>query len=158
MLETSTPSRDLAEKLRARILDDSRKRSAMPSGSWTAEYVAEQSRLRAALKAEWAAREGLIQAQGRLTYQRLFGRLGDYLDWRLPADDHVSMWRRSTDRGVKISRWISQPYPLSPSAIREMMDASERLGLEFSIATRPAWHYPGSVLFVEWQVREQHEM
>jgi hypothetical protein len=104
------------------------------------------------LKAEWAEREGLVQANGRMTYQRLFGRVGDVSDWQLPYDDHVSMWRRPTDRGHKISRWISQPYPLSAKALNEMHEAAQRLGLEFSISNWPAWHYPGSVLFVEWRL------
>src|SRR5262245_50953242 len=101
----------LADQLRDAMLFESRRRASQPPGhGWTVNDIAESNRLRSALKAHWAKREGLVEAGGRITYQRLFGRSGDPRDCRLPHDDHVSMWRFSTDRGSKISRWISQPY------------------------------------------------
>jgi hypothetical protein len=153
MLRTATGDLALADQLRTAMLVEGRRRAArLPSSSWSTQDVAESNRLRAALKAQWAEREGLVEAGGRMTYQRLFGRIGDIGDWQLPYDDHVSMWRRPTDRGSKISHWISQPYPLSAAALKDMYEAAQRLGLEFSISTWPAWHYPGSVLFVEWRI------
>jgi len=111
----------------------------------------EMQSLEAALKKLWSERLGLVEMRGgALHWPRLFGKgvPRDGIGEGLPRDDHVSLWRQGGERHPCV--WVSQPYALAASDLGEMARFAEAHALDFSIATWPAWHYPGSVLFVEW--------
>ena len=65
-------------------------------------------------------------------------------DHDLPDHDHVSVWHREGHHVI-----VSQPYGLSEKACREIADLSD-LGIHVNIDTWPAWHFPGTVLQVEF--------
>lgn len=117
--------------------------------------VQKEDAIRESLKRKWANKNELRLARGRAGWWRLLG-LRSCFDsrWRpivlenLPGDDHCSLWLRNGEPAV----WVSQPYPLSSSKIGQMTYVAEQYGLSFEISTWPAWHYPGSVLFVEWKL------
>jgi hypothetical protein len=89
---------------------------------------AECDRLRDQLKAQWGEREGLVEAGGSRDWRRLFGQPPDDACFcpGLPADDHVSMWRKKDGNPSEIAVWVSQPYPLNGSRLREIYSVSQR--------------------------------
>jgi hypothetical protein len=102
--------------------------------------------------------DGLVPAKGTPSWQRLHGRRGPVADEcteraQLPGDDHVTLWRQPSDRGARISLWVSQPYGLTADDLAAMYAGAEERSLEFAVDTWPAWHNPGSVLFVTWRAR-----
>lgn len=109
------------------------------------------------LKADWAALGGLRQSRARSTFDPigwLLGkRLADYVVYDRPRwFDHGTCWTKDG----KPYCVVGQPYGLSSDDLRQLellVDA----GFDVSVSTRPAWHYPGSVLQVEvYLYREAH--
>ncbi len=140
----------LAQQLRA-SMDADNSRSVREK--WDGESQATED-LRAALIKEWSEARGVVQANGQHDWRRLFGKTGVPIGAGLPGDDHVSIWRRPSDHGSKISIWVSQPYGISSDTLRLMTYIADERGLDYKISAWPAWHFPGSVLFFEWTVRE----
>ena len=132
------------EELFARLLesmveDHKAKRSATP----------QTDSLRRALIKNWSECRGGVKRRRSVSSWRWLvgGHAGRYRyqeDYHLPCDDHVSLWSNATTR-----IWVSQPYPgrFDPEEMTSFANAN---GLAFSVSPWPGWHYPGSVLFVEW--------
>lgn len=148
--QTTDKHRDLATELRVSMNEDAQRAQKQ---RWTGPS-AQTTDLEAMLRLQWATSRGVVVAEGNRDWRRLFGKNSGPIGANLPNDDHVTMWRKPTDRGRKISIWVSQPYPLGFDGLREMVDFANRHGLQFKVSTWPAWHYPGSVLFVEWTVHD----
>ena len=67
-----------------------------------------------------------------------------------PEGDHTSVWRRIGAKGYEPTEvFVSQPYGFE-SWKDEMIKFANANGLCFWVSERPAWHYPGSVMHVEW--------
>ena len=98
------------------------------------------------LTEQWAQKYRLKQSRGRRDWKRLVWRQsGDFME-PLPGDDHTSLWYRDGKAAV----YISQPYGIAAETLAKMQEACRVHGLAFDVSTWPAWHYPGSVLFVTW--------
>lgn len=112
---------------------------------------AETIRLRKALAHRWAEQRGGLKQRrtidgwrwllGGHSHRHYFGHLSEF---SLPCDDHVTYWSNATTR-----IWVSQPYP-GRLDVEEMTAFAKANGLDYTISPWPGWHYPGSVLFVEW--------
>lgn len=115
-----------------------------------------QESLRNALTGAWATYYGLKRA-GVSHWQSLFNKRYPAPNsamrrwWQTPEGDHCSVWRRISSKGFESTEvFVSQPYPLSDRLFQEMKDFADEHGLCFWIGERPAWHFPGRVLHVEW--------
>lgn len=114
-----------------------------------AEAVSEQWRK------DYAIREKLKPVSAHVCVSRLLGkrcpeerdRSGDAIceSYMIPRGDHLSEWR--AEDGSR--RLVSQPYGMDYESLKELVTFCERLGLEADIDAYPAWHFPGSTLFVE---------
>ena len=123
---TSAATRDRTELLRA-----------LPAGG--GDVTATQI-----TRDEWAAGEGLRQSHATTDPVRwlLGGRSPNYSApprWM----DHGTRWTRDG----KPYCLVGQPYQLLDDDLEELARLAE-LGLDVSVATYPAWHYPGHVLSV----------
>jgi hypothetical protein len=110
--------------------------------------------LETTLQTAWASYYGLKRA-GVSHWQSLFNQRfphGPYAaDWRTPEGDHMSVWRRIGSKGFEPTEvFVSQPYGVWPSLLDKMKAFANEHGLRFWASERPAWHYPGQVLHVEW--------
>lgn len=122
-------------------------------------YSAQTYILRKSLMDAWAEPRGLVQAHGAINRYRLFGKQGParsyHLGHGMPNDDHVSIWRRKTDHGIKISAWVSQPYfPTRSEDHKRMSDFAKEFGFQYIWSQWPAWHYPCAVAFITWTVKD----
>jgi hypothetical protein len=101
----------------------------------------------------WARQHRLKLTNGNHYWARLVGRRstddGSNVPQNLPGDDHCSLWNADG----KPFCYVSQPYSLSTRDVAEMAEACASYGLDVQITTYPAWHYPGSVLFIVWTRR-----
>jgi len=110
-------------------------------------------RERERLRDLWAARCGLRPSSARTDpIPWLLGR-------RSPCYSAPAQWFDHGTRWVKDGRpacLVGQPYQLHVDDLRELADL-EQLGLQVTVATSPAWHYPGSVLgVVVWAEAGEH--
>ncbi|MFL6353355.1 MAG: hypothetical protein ACJ74Z_16105 [Bryobacteraceae bacterium] len=64
---------------------------------------------------------------------------------RPPRDDHHSLW---TWQGKPVI-YVYQPYGLSDSDTKQLVEYCETMHLGFSIDAHLAWHWPGNVLLIE---------
>ena len=100
---------------------------------------------REALMATWMQKHGLRPSRSR-DWQRLCGKRRRPGEWSpLPGQDHERLFNKDGRAAV----FTFQPYDLGWKTLRALVKTCEAHGLEASIRTWPAWHYPGSVLFVE---------
>lgn len=144
----------LATALYDSMVDDHKRMN----GNLLARYSTQTHELRKSLIAAWSEPRGLVEARGAENYNRLFGKQGPgRLYWAcngLPNDDHVSIWRRRTDHGIKISAWVSQPYDLREEDIVTMQEGADELGLQFDVSKWPSWHYPTPhISFIVWTIK-----
>lgn len=65
----------------------------------------------------------------------------------IPAADHCSEWKKDGETVIV----VSQPYGLSYSRLKETVAFCEEHGLEASIDSLLSWHFPGSVVSVEYR-------
>lgn len=103
----------------------------------------------------YAAKHNLKPVNVHVCVHRLLGkrcpeerdRSGDSIceSYRIPGQDHLSEWR-APDGSRRI---VLQPYGLDFESLKELVTFCERLGLEARLDAYPAWHFPGSTLFVE---------
>lgn len=71
------------------------------------------------------------------------------------ADDHVSMWRSPRD-GCPI-RFVSQPYQISLSEMRQIVSRCDQLGLE-AMVSASSWYFPGTTVRIDyWHPDDQDE-
>ena len=101
-------------------------------------------------KFEWAQREGLTEYSGSaylglnfLTRQKR----NDWQDNNFPAADHVTYWKKNG----KPYCIVSQPYHLDNGEMAKISALCITHNLDVIVTTFPSWHYPGSVLFMEWR-------
>jgi hypothetical protein len=112
------------------------------------------------LQERWAQRYGVVQADGYLSYRRLFGkhaRVG-YLDRRReddypPCCDHSTLWRLQGQPSRFGEAFVTQPYSYD---LDKMVAFAKEQGLWFWISERPAWHFPLGVFFIEWANPASH--
>lgn len=94
---------------------------------------------------EWAAGEGVRKSDANTDpIPWLLGRRSP--SYSAPAGwfDHGTRWTRD-GRPYCL---VGQPYQLLADDLRELLDLQLEHGLDVSVATWPAWHYPGRVLSV----------
>jgi len=109
------------------------------------------------LKADWARLGGLRESHARSTFNPIGWLLGkrrvDYAVYQQPQwFDHGTCWTKD-GRPYCV---VGQPYGLSCDDLRQLA-LLVNAGFDVSVSTRPAWHYPGSVLQVEvYRYREAH--
>jgi len=110
------------------------------------------------LRDKWAARFGLTRSEGRCCVKRLLGKRCDYsrsddFDCMEMGYDHPSLWNRDGKPVV----FLFQPYQLGHDDILGLAEMARKHQFYLSVATRPAWHYPGSVLHIEiWASKEYY--
>ena len=124
-----------------------------------------QQRMSAAmLQKEWRQHRGVRRSEGRQCVLRLAGvnrcdSCGPWHnDFRNGSDqpdcqgdgrgslfDHASLWVKDGEPSI----FVFQPYGISGHGLAVLTTFCDEYGLEASIDTRPAWHYPGYVLMVE---------
>jgi hypothetical protein len=139
--------RNLALELRAAMDDDERR----PEEERQQGPSPKTEELRELLIWQWAEPKGMFKARGAPDWRRLVSESSGVAGGGLPGDDHVTMWSKFTDPPPRrVAIWVSQPCSLSSKTLREMADFADAWGLIYTISTWPAWHCPGSVLFVEW--------
>lgn len=63
----------------------------------------------------------------------------------VPGRDHSSLWLKDGKPYV----YITQPYHLDFKTLQELVSFCDDNGLTVSISPDYAWHFPGSILFVE---------
>ena|SRR3990167_8023329 len=104
-------------------------------------------------KTAWAKREGVKESKTRGKGLAFLNKKipHDYHDLSFPAADHVSYWNKNG----KPFCIVSQPYQISSGEMHSAANLCEKYGLQFSIVTWPAWHYPNAVLFMEWRKRSR---
>jgi hypothetical protein len=95
-------------------------------------------------KALWMEKEGVRESGSRDWRRLVCGRRKPLWDG-LPGQDHADLFIK--DRKPHV--FTFQPYGLSWFTLVELVEACQHWRLEARIATWPAWHFPGEVLFVE---------
>lgn len=96
----------------------------------------------------WMEREGVKASSNcSLDWLRLVGRRAsrDSLPPHLPGQDHAELFVKDGKAEV----FTFQPYQLCWDTLEDLVEACRQNGLQADVTTWPAWHYPGSVLFVE---------
>jgi len=68
-------------------------------------------------------------------------------DIRIPNSDHLSEWKHNGETTLI----VSQPFGLDFRSMKETIDFCEKHKLEANISTNPSWHFPGSVLTIEYK-------
>jgi hypothetical protein len=68
-----------------------------------------------------------------------------------PGGDHRTLWTKDG----KPYCWVSQPYGLRFEDIQKMVLHATKYGLRFEVNSYPAWHYPGSVVFIIWRHKDE---
>lgn len=64
--------------------------------------------------------------------------------WLPAANDHVSLWLRNGKPHV----YVSQPYGLTLSDMRALVQFCDAHGLDAAVSAR-SWRFPGSTLLIE---------
>ena len=110
--------------------------------------------MKSRLESAWAAYYGLIEAGGDRSWDRLVGKLHTRRCWDRdldypPNSDHTSLWRIKGQHSRFAQVFVSQPYGYEHN-LEAMKTFATKKNLWFWVSKRPAWHYPGSVDFVEW--------
>ena len=100
-------------------------------------------------KDEWAKRECLTEYKGHayLGINFLTRKQNSWQENNFPAADHISYWNKNG----KPYCIVSQPYHLDDDEMAQAVALCKAHGLEVTVSTWPAWHYPGSVLFMVWK-------
>ena len=108
------------------------------------------------LKNEWADKNGLKQVYTqrcenlvRGVRENGFCKEVDHVTGLNCNDDHLSFWNKSG----KPWGMVSQPYHLTLSNLKAIVERAERCGHGVLITASEAWHWPGHVLFVEFRIR-----
>jgi hypothetical protein len=101
---------------------------------------------------QWIERHGVKESSRFCGWRRLMGERGgvgdDWLDLNqrsLPGNDHGLLFNKNGKPEV----YTFQPYGLGWETLKALIATCEANGLEAKIDTWPAWHFPGSILFVE---------
>lgn len=68
---------------------------------------------------------------------------------RLKCEDHSTLWLKDG----KPYRYVTQPYKLEISSMRELVDYCDRNSLSVRVNAFQSWHFPGNSLMVELKKR-----
>lgn len=105
----------------------------------------------------YAASRKLKLANGPVCIQRIHGKrcrefssYGTRCECHPPADDHPSLWNKER----KPERYLSQPYSLSTEDLRQVVAFVDRFDLDVVVTPWPSFHFPGSILSVEYRRRD----
>lgn len=102
-------------------------------------------------RADWARSRGVQESGGRPCIGRLSGRPSDHNQsdhqCNPPKGDHCSLWMKDGRPEV----FVSQPYELSWAGLQETVAFCQANGLRADVISWPSWHFPGSVLTVEYR-------
>jgi hypothetical protein len=126
---------------------------------------------------EWACAYGVVQTGGELSWHRLHGKhppwslrfgypeeekikpwyseISNRTPGAIPFMDHTTWWRKAkVERGKNhfLEVIVTQPYQNinDNRVINIWKEFAQAKNLAFWISTRPGWHSPGHVLFMEW--------
>ncbi len=108
----------------------------------------------AEIKAAYIERHGLKPTTGAKCVCRLIskdGRCHCNGSMIVPGSDHSSLWLKDGKPYV----YVTQPYHLDFKILQELIRFCDDNGLTASISPDYAWHFPGSILFVEIKKREE---
>ncbi len=150
-------------------------RRFLSDGARTAEYIAAveamgrlspdhahrawaEATSEASMKA-WATRYGVNRSSGHICIQRVIGKNCKYRgvigkSCMPPMADHCSLWLK----GGKPYVFVSQPYPSSAIDLVVAFEFARENKLALRIGTWPSWHFPGSVLMMEYFRDPGHEV
>ena len=104
-------------------------------------------------KHAWAKQHGLVEShKSRYTGLRFLNHKmpASYDYTRFPAQDHTHYWNKDG----KPYCVTSQPYHVHDDEMAEAAKLCNLYDLRCCITSYPAWHYPGSVVFMEWRRKE----
>lgn len=102
---------------------------------------------------DWVKYRKVKKSNSPLDRHKLFSK-GRSASTFTNLDDHPSIWLRDG----KPTIYVSQPYGLGTEALRELVARCDQLGLDATVNAWPAWHFPGSVVFVTMEKAEPREM
>ena len=103
---------------------------------------------------EWVRSRGVTRNTGSSWWGTLVNgetSEADISNATLPGDDHTTLWNIDGKPAV----YVSQPYGLSLDRLKEICAACDQHGLTVEVGAWPAWHFPGSVLHVEYRKATQ---
>ncbi len=91
--------------------------------------------------------KGMHKSAKTLDLNHLLGKKTDPANPFLPSGyDHGSLWEN--DEGEVVS-FVFQPYDLTLTDLKELVEICESNGLRVKISGKPSWHFAGATFLVE---------